>query len=60
MSREQLLKKVWGYDYALDERVVDTHIRNLRKHLGDDAANPMVIGTMRGVGYKFLPFREAS
>ncbi|MDY5749379.1 MAG: helix-turn-helix domain-containing protein [Mobiluncus porci] len=54
------MKKVWGYDYALDERVVDTQIRNLRKHLGDDAANPTVIGTMRGVGYKFLPFREAS
>jgi len=53
-SRAQLLEKVWGYDFYGDERVVDVHIRSMRKLLGDDAAAPRVIGTVRGVGYKFL------
>ncbi len=53
-SRSQLLEKVWGYDFYGDERVVDVHIRSMRKILGDDAASPRVIGTVRGVGYKFL------
>lgn len=53
-SRRQLLERVWGYDFYGDERVVDVHIRNLRRHLGDDAGNAHVIGTVRGVGYKFL------
>ncbi len=53
-SRTQLLEKVWGYDFYGDERVVDVHIRNMRKMLGDDASNPHVIGTVRGVGYRLL------
>jgi DNA-binding response OmpR family regulator len=53
-SRRQLLERVWGYDFYGDERVVDVHVRSLRKHLLDDAAAPHVIGTLRGVGYKFL------
>ncbi len=53
-SRAQLLEKVWGYDFYGDERVVDVHIRGLRKALGDDAGAPSIIGTVRGVGYKFL------
>lgn len=53
-SRAQLLEEVWGYDFYGDERVVDVHIRNLRKALADDAAEPRVLGTVRGVGYKFL------
>jgi DNA-binding response OmpR family regulator len=53
-SRRQLLERVWGYDFYGDERVVDVHIRNLRRRLGDDAAAPRVVGTVRGVGYKFL------
>ena len=61
-SRSQLLEKVWGYDFYGDERVVDVHIRSMRKALGDDATSPRVIGTVRGVGYKFLldPERVAS
>jgi DNA-binding response OmpR family regulator len=54
-SRVQLLEHVWGYDFFGDERVVDVHIRAMRKALGDDAAAPWIIGTIRGVGYKFLP-----
>lgn len=53
-SRHQLLERVWGYDFYGDERVVDVHIRNLRKALGDDAAEPRFIRTVRGVGYKFV------
>jgi DNA-binding response OmpR family regulator len=53
-SRTQLLEQVWGYDFYGDERVVDVHIRSMRRALGDDAAEPTVIGTVRGVGYKFL------
>jgi DNA-binding response OmpR family regulator len=57
-SRRQLLESVWGWDYFGDERVVDVHIRNLRKALGDDASSPRIIGTVRGVGYRFLPDRS--
>ncbi|MDN5798179.1 MAG: response regulator transcription factor [Intrasporangium sp.] len=53
-SRTQLLDRVWGYDFYGDERVVDVHIRSIRKALGDDATDPRLIGTVRGVGYKFL------
>jgi DNA-binding response OmpR family regulator len=53
-TRAQLLEKVWGWDYFGAERVVDVHIANLRKILGDDAGNPRFIATVRGVGYKFV------
>ncbi|MDO5682010.1 MAG: response regulator transcription factor [Propionibacteriaceae bacterium] len=53
-SRAQLLEKVWGYDFFGDERVVDVHIRNLRRKLSDDATDPRFIRTVRGVGYKFV------
>lgn len=53
-SRAQLLERVWGYDFYGDERVVDVHVRSIRKILGDDAGSPRLIGTVRGVGYKFL------
>jgi DNA-binding response OmpR family regulator len=53
-SRRQLLERVWGYDFFGDERVVDVHIRSLRARLGDDAASPRLIATVRGVGYKFI------
>ncbi len=52
-SREQLLERVWGYDYLGDSRVVDVHIANLRKKIGDDSSEPSYIRTVRGVGYKF-------
>ena len=53
-SRAQLLEQVWGYDFYGDERVVDVHIRSLRARLGDDAGDPHLIATVRGVGYKFV------
>ncbi len=50
-AREDLLKKVWGYDYFGDIRTVDTHIKSLRKKLGGKAKD--YIKTVWGVGYKF-------
>jgi DNA-binding response OmpR family regulator len=53
-TRAQLLERVWGWDYFGAERVVDVHIGNLRKTLSDDASKPRFIGTVRGVGYRFV------
>ena len=53
-TREQLMERVWGWDYFGVPRLVDVHVANLRKALGDDAASPRFIGTVRGVGYKFV------
>lgn len=50
-SRDKLVKKVWGFDYFGDIRTVDTHIKSLRKKLGDKAGE--YIKTVWGVGYKF-------
>ncbi|RMF27267.1 MAG: DNA-binding response regulator [Cyanobacteria bacterium J083] len=52
-SRSQLIDKLWSNDFFGDERVVDTHIRRLRKKIEYDAANPNFIKTVVGVGYKF-------
>lgn len=51
-SREELLEAVWGYKYLGDSRLVDVHIANLRKKIGDDPADPQFVRTVRGVGYK--------
>jgi DNA-binding response OmpR family regulator len=53
-TRDQLLQRVWGFDYFGVDRVVDVHVANIRKALGDDAADPAIVGTVRGVGYRFL------
>lgn len=53
-TRRQLLERVWGWDFFGDERVVDVHIRNVRHALNDDAQNPKVIATVRGVGYRLV------
>lgn len=50
ISREQLLSKLWGYDFFGDDRTVDTHIKMLRSNLG---IYRNLIETVRGVGYKF-------
>lgn len=52
-TRSQLLERVWGTDYFGDDHVVDVHIANLRKKLGDDPASPAYIETVRGAGYRF-------
>jgi len=53
-SRRQLIERVWGWDFYGDERIVDVHVRNLRRALGDSAEEPRFIGTVRGVGYKLV------
>lgn len=50
LTREKLLSEVWGYDFYGDDRTLDTHIKLLRKELGDYANR---ITTLRGVGYRF-------
>jgi DNA-binding response OmpR family regulator len=51
-SREQLLERVWGYDYFGDGRLVDVHVRRLRTKVEPDPANPRHVVTVRGLGYK--------
>jgi DNA-binding response OmpR family regulator len=51
-SREQLLEKVWGYDYAGGTRTVDVHIRWLRQKVETDPAHPKLVLTVRSAGYK--------
>ncbi|MCR5794710.1 MAG: response regulator transcription factor [Solobacterium sp.] len=50
LTREQLLRNVWGYDFFGDDRTLDTHIKLLRRNLGEYAK---YIVTLRGVGYRF-------
>ena len=52
-TRDHLLERVWGYDYAGDTRTVDVHIRWLRQKIEDDPSHPVHLLAVRGVGYKF-------
>jgi DNA-binding response OmpR family regulator len=55
LSRDQILNKVWGYDYDGTPRTIDNFINKLRQKLGDDPTDPKWIQTVRGSGYKFRP-----
>jgi len=55
LSRDALLREVWGYDYPVDTRTIDVHIRWLRQKLEADASNPTRIVTVRGHGYRLVP-----
>jgi DNA-binding response OmpR family regulator len=52
-SRDQLLEKVWGYEYSGDTRTIDVHIRWLREKIENNSEEPKRLITVRGVGYKF-------
>jgi len=54
-SRRQLIERVWGSDWFGDEHLVDIHIAHIRAKLGDDAATPRFVLTVRGVGYRMGP-----
>lgn len=54
VSRERLLDVVWGWDYPVGTRAVDTRIAELRRALEDDAGNPTYIETVPGQGYRFI------
>jgi DNA-binding response OmpR family regulator len=52
-SRSRLLERVWGRNHFGGEHVVDVHVANLRKKIGDEPAKPRYVETVRGVGYRF-------
>lgn len=54
LTREQLLEKVWGYDFEGESRVVNVTIGRLRDKLENDPSNPRHLLTVRGVGYRFV------
>jgi DNA-binding response OmpR family regulator len=51
-SRQEMLNKVWGESYALEEHALDVHIHSLRQKIEPQPANPKMIITVRGIGYK--------
>jgi len=54
-TRNQLLEDVWGDNFYGDDHIIDVHVGNLRKKLGESASAPRYIRTLRGVGYRFEP-----
>jgi DNA-binding response OmpR family regulator len=54
LSRDQLLERVWGYDYLGDSRLVDAHVRRLRVKVEDQPDDPRLIVTVRGIGYRLM------
>ena len=54
LSRDQLLERVWGYEYLGDSRLVDAHVRRLRLKIEDHPDDPQLIVTARGVGYRLM------
>jgi DNA-binding response OmpR family regulator len=54
LSRDQLLERVWGYEYLGDSRLVDAHIRRLRVKIEDQPDAPKLISTVRGMGYRLI------
>lgn len=54
LSRDALLREVWGYDYPVDTRTVDVHVRWLRQKIETEPSVPIRIETMRGHGYRFV------
>ncbi|MHB1131040.1 MAG: response regulator [Chloroflexota bacterium] len=56
-TRAQLLERVWGADYFGDDHVVDVHIASLRKKIESNPSQPRWVGTVRGVGYRFVALR---
>jgi two-component system alkaline phosphatase synthesis response regulator PhoP len=54
INRDELLNEVWGRDVFVTPHTIDTHIANLRKKIEDDPADPHMIISIRGVGYKFI------
>jgi DNA-binding response OmpR family regulator len=54
MSRDQLLERVWGYEYLGDSRLVDAHVRRLRVKVESQPDDPTMIVTVRGMGYRLL------
>ncbi|HEY6460028.1 MAG TPA: response regulator transcription factor [Polyangiaceae bacterium] len=52
LTREQLVRRVWGDGYAISERTIDSHVKALRRKLGEAGASPALVAAVRGVGFK--------
>jgi DNA-binding response OmpR family regulator len=57
ISRETILINVWGYDHPIETRVIDVHIRNLRRKIEDEPGQPRYILAVPGVGYRFAALK---
>jgi len=55
VTRQELLDHVWGYDYVGDGKTLDVHVKRLRSRVEEDPAEPTLIVTIRGLGYKLVP-----
>jgi two-component system response regulator RegX3 len=55
VTREDLINRVWGYDYIGDTKTLDVHVKRLRSKIEPDPAQPTLITTIRGLGYKMTP-----
>lgn len=58
LTRQQLLDAVWGIDFFGDDHVLDVHVANLRRKLGEDPSRPRYVQTVRGVGFRFPEVRR--
>jgi DNA-binding response OmpR family regulator len=54
LTRERILDAVWGWDYPIGTRTIDTRVAELRRILGDDPGDPQYIETVPGQGYRFI------
>ncbi|MGH7685258.1 MAG: response regulator [Candidatus Dormibacteria bacterium] len=57
LSRERILSSVWGYEHPIETRVIDVHVRNLRRKIEPDPAQPRYILAVPGIGYRFAAVR---
>ncbi len=58
LSREKILNSIWGYEYPIETRVIDVHIRNLRRKIEPTPARPFYILAVPGIGYRFTNARS--
>jgi DNA-binding response OmpR family regulator len=58
MSREKILNHVWGYEYPIETRLIDVHIRNLRRKIETNSSRPYYILAVPGIGYRFTSARS--
>jgi len=59
LSREKILNSIWGYEYPIETRVIDVHIRNLRRKIETQPSRPYYILAVPGIGYRFTNARPS-
>ncbi|HEX6538904.1 MAG TPA: response regulator transcription factor [Candidatus Dormibacteraeota bacterium] len=60
LSRERILSSVWGYEHPIETRVIDVHVRNLRRKIEPDPAQPRYLLAVPGIGYRFAAVRPVA